>query len=219
MLSAARPNPPPPPERPGGAYELPPPVVSANSAKDNLTPFDFFFGSFTLAAAPSDGKDAFSARAGVGSSPSDGNAAAGGPRESNPSSFSSVCARASSSSSVVSFRPHPPSIASASVRVRLSESVFGLQDPPKTRSQRNLMNPFTRPAPTPALPPLPRAHVNDRDKITLDASPLRPPSFARRPAPRRTNPEDADPSERRRDDSRFFRFFRASSARGPANGS
>jgi len=92
MLSAARPNPPPPPERPGGAYELPPPVVSANSAKDNLTPFDFFFGSFTLAAAPSDGKDAFSACAGVGSSPSDGNAAAGGPRESNPSSFSSVCA-------------------------------------------------------------------------------------------------------------------------------
>jgi len=65
------------------------------------------------------------------------------------------------------------------------------------------MNPFTRPAPTPALPSLPRAPVNDRDKITLDASPLRPPSFARRPAPRRTNPEDADPSERRRDDSRF----------------
>lgn len=111
MLSAARPNPPPPPERPGGAYELPPPVVSANSAKDNLTPFDFFFGSFTLAAAPSDGKDAFSACAGVGSSPSDGNAAAGGPRESNPSSFSSVCARhhlRQSSRFARIHRPSPP---------------------------------------------------------------------------------------------------------------
>lgn len=187
MLSVERPNPP-PPERPGGAYELPtPPVVSANSAKDNLTPFDFFFVSFTLAAAPSDGKDESSASAGVGSSPSDGNADAGGPRESNPSSFSSVCARERKTHKDRTRQSSrfPPINRPSTTAI----SVFILVHWRLETAQRNLKKIMHPRRVAHLAGTSPRTRANRREKIPLDAFPIRSPSSPRRATPHRPNPD------------------------------
>lgn len=211
MLSIELRNPP-PPERLGGAYELPPPpVVSANSAKDSLTPFDFFFVSFTLAAAPSDGKDESPASAGVGSSPSDGNADAGGPRESNPSSFSSVCARERKTKEETrqSSRFPPINRPRRYPYPYLSRASFNSEP-----TQRNLKKTCTHPKPTPRRPSrvsrlASRTRANRREKFPS----MRFPSVPRHPRVARRHTARTLNSDRRRDVSRGMNSFPSVHAR------
>ena len=201
MLSVERPNPP-PPERLGGAYELPPPpVVSANSAKDNLTPFDFFFVSFTLAAAPSDGKDESPASAGVGSSPSDGNADAGGPRESNPSSFSSVYARERKTHKerkkrVSRLVSHPSTVHDDDIRIH---SASFNSEPTQRKKPEKIMHPIPNP---PRVAHLASRVSHPREPTRKKFPSTRFPSVPRHPRVARRHTARTLNSDRRRDVSR-----------------